>query len=602
MIFDYIQKQIEFVKKFFKSLDSKDRKKVITFFLLSIFNNFIDFILVFLTLILFENGSDLFSKIFFISITSIIYMVLKILHSRFRYHFTDLTYTFRYSQIYKIGNEILKTDFELLQSDTEQLKIEKAYFSIFSGGNKGLEFQLNEFLEGLSLTVVYILSVIVVFFFNPVYSVISILLFSISFFMISIYTKIKTKYKEFLDNNIATTNFLISQEIKKENILDTKYTRRLDKLLSKNYCLNNEYSDIFKKMTRKTLIFETVEQFLPWLGLLILLLVSKQYIDYKNSLSSIMVIIMLVNYLLNQTNRLFRTLRNVYENFESVENWSQYFKDKVYLKSSIINDKYLNTFLQKDINIRFDKIYYRAKDEGDYILSDISFKITDKDKIAIVGTNGSGKTTLVNIILGLLKPSSGDIYINNQKVKYEQYKAIAKYMFSILPQENSLFNLTISENISLSDNKNDLKIYEAIDKVGLSKKISDLTKGVDSELNSQEDNNGVEFSGGERRLLLLSRVVYFQRNFGIFDEATSALDPSKESMFYDLVKNKLQHVGMIFVSHKVGSTKFSDEILVLDKGNIVQRGKHEELITSEGIYRNMFVDEDEMEGIDENNQ
>lgn len=59
---------------------------------------------------------------------------------------------------------------------------------------------------------------------------------------------------------------------------------------------------------------------------------------------------------------------------------------------------------------------------------------------------------------------------------------------------------------------------------------------------------------------------------------------------------------MIFVSHKVGSTKFSDEILVLDKGNIVQRGKHEELITSEGIYRNMFVDEDEMEGIDENNQ
>ena len=184
MIFDYIQKQIEFVKKFFKSLEYKDRKKVITFFLLSIFNNFIDFILVFLTLILFENGSDLLSKIFFISITSIIYMVLKILHSRFRCHFTDLTYTFRYSQIYKIGNEILKTDFELLQSDTEQLKIEKAYFSIFSGGNKGLEFQLNELLEGLSLAVVYILSVIVVFFFNPVYSVISILLFSISFFMI----------------------------------------------------------------------------------------------------------------------------------------------------------------------------------------------------------------------------------------------------------------------------------------------------------------------------------------------------------------------------------------------------------------------------------
>lgn len=224
-------------------------------------------------------------------------------------------------------------------------------------------------------------------------------------------------------------------------------------------------------MTRKTLIFETIEQFLPWLGLLILLLlVSKQYIDYKNSLSSIMVIIMLVNYLLNQTNRLFRTLRNIYENFESIENWSQYFKDKVYLESSIINDEYLNTFLQKDINIRFDKIYYRSKDEGDYILSDISFNITDKDKIAIVGTNGSGKTTLVNIILGLLKPSSGDIYINNQKVKYEQYKAIAKHMFSILPQENSLFNLTISENISLSDNENDLKIYEAIDKVGLSKK------------------------------------------------------------------------------------------------------------------------------------
>lgn len=151
-------------------------------------------------------------------------------------------------------------------------------------------------------------------------------------------------------------------------------------------------TQIFLKMTRKTLIFETIEQFLPWLGLLILLLlVSKQYIDYKNSLSSIMVIIMLVNYLLNQTNRLFRTLRNIYENFESIENWSQYFKDKVYLESSIINDEYLNTFLQKDINIRFDKIYYRSKDEGDYILSDISFNITDKDKIAIVGTNGSEK-------------------------------------------------------------------------------------------------------------------------------------------------------------------------------------------------------------------
>lgn len=594
MISDYIQKQIEFVKIFFNFLEYKDRKKVITFFLLSIFNNFIDFILVFLTLILFEEDSDLFLKIFFVSVMSIVYIVVKILHSRYRSHFTDLTYSFRYSQIYRIGNGVLNTDFELLQSDTEQLKIEKAYFSIFSGGNKGLEFQLNELMEGLSLAVVYILSVFTVFFFNPVYSAILIILFSISFFVISIYTKIKAKYKVFLDDNIAKTNFLVSQEIKKENVLDIKYTRRLDKLLSKNYSLNKEYSDIFQKMTRETLVFETIEQFLPWIGLLILLLVFKENINYKISLSSIMVMIMLINFLLNQTNLLFRTIRNIYENFESIENWSKYFRDKDYQELSILDDEYINIFFQQDLNIRFDNICYRVKDEENYILSDISFEITDKDKIAIVGTNGSGKTTLVNIILGLLNPSSGDIFVNNQKVDYKQYKDVAKYLFSILPQENSLFNLTASENISLSENKNDLKIYDAIDKVGLLKKIIDLPEGIESEINCQVENNGVEFSGGEKRLLLLSRVVYFQRKIGIFDEATSALDPSKESMFYDLVKNKLEDVGMIFVSHKVGSTKFSDEILVLDKGNIVQRGKHEELIVIEGIYRNMFVD-DEME-------
>lgn len=597
---EYVRKQIDFVQSFFNTLESKDRKKIVIFFILSILNNFIDFLLVFFTIILFEKNTDLFVKLLTISIASILYLVLKIMHSIYRSYFTDLTYIFRYSQIYKIGNEILNTDFEVLQSDTEQLKIEKAYFSIFSGGNKGLEFQLNELLQGISLIIIYIFSIILVFFFNPIYSFISIILCSFSFFIISLYTKINAKYKKLLDDNIASTNHLIAQEIKKENILDIKYTRRIDKLLFKNNNLNQEYFDIFEQMIHKTIFLETIEQFLPWLGLIVFLLSFNYIVGIQTSLSSIMFVIMLINYLLNQTNVLFRTLRNIYENFESIENWSNYFSTKSYLNTYNFECDHLDNLPHQDFKIKFDKIYYRPRESQNYILSDISLEITSKNKIAIVGTNGAGKTTLVNILLGLLKPSSGEIYINNQKIEYEYYKVIAKHIFSILPQENSLFNMTIAENISFSEINKDFEIYEALEKVGLVSKINKIKRGINSEISSQGGESGVEFSGGEKRLLLLSRMIYFQRKIGIFDEATSALDPSKEGMFYDLVKNKLREMGMIFISHKVGNTKFSDEILVLDKGNIVQRGNHKELLATEGKYRNMFLDEDGMEKIDEN--
>jgi len=234
-------------------------------------------------------------------------------------------------------------------------------------------------------------------------------------------------------------------------------------------------------------------------------------------------------------------------------------------------------------NIEFKDVNF-AYDTGNQILSNINFNINKNETVAIVGKSGSGKSTIANLIPRFYNHTSGDILIDNIKVSDFSLKHL-RSSISIVNQSPSLFNDTISKNIAYGDSKIDVdKLKESAKLSGCLEFIEKLPEGFESEIG----DDGVLLSGGQRQRLAIARAFYKDSPIIILDEATSALDTESELIVQEALEKLITNRTTIVIAHRLSTIENATKIIVLDNGEIVETGNHEELIKNESIYHSLY--------------
>ena len=286
-----------------------------------------------------------------------------------------------------------------------------------------------------------------------------------------------------------------------------------------------------------------------------------------------------------------------YLDYLSQEDYQEKDVQKTHQMNKVQNNLQANEAQKIDITngfrITFEHAGYRypGNPESTFALDDISVDIRNGEKIAIVGANGAGKTTFVSLLVNLISCTSGRVLLNDIDINaYERGEL--KSFFGVVCQDYQIYPVSVRDNISINGSIADADIMDAIQEVGLAGRINDINLAIGKEINDK----GLVLSGGERQRLALARVVANNFPVVILDEPTSALDALTERNINHLILNALKDRGstLIFISHKLSTTKLVDRILVFDNGRIVEDGNHEELMEQGGLYSRMYREQSNM--------
>jgi ATP-binding cassette subfamily B protein len=215
--------------------------------------------------------------------------------------------------------------------------------------------------------------------------------------------------------------------------------------------------------------------------------------------------------------------------------------------------------------------------------------IKPRQKIALVGYNGAGKTTLTKIIMRLYDPTDGEVRYGENNIKDFKLKNYRDCFGSVF-QDFVLFATTVGENVVMNDvNESDTdNIKSSLDKSGFSDKLAELPQFINTEVFREFDPEGVYFSRGEEQKIAISRVFYKSCHIVILDEPSSALDPIVEYELNQKMMDAANKKTVIFISHRLSTTRNADKIYMLENGCIIEEGTHEELMKLNGKYSEMF--------------
>ena len=221
--------------------------------------------------------------------------------------------------------------------------------------------------------------------------------------------------------------------------------------------------------------------------------------------------------------------------------------------------------------------------ERDYVLNDICLKIPQNKVTAIVGASGSGKTTLVKLMLGFYEPNQGSIKIGNLSLKNVNPHFWRSITGSVL-QDGFIFSDSIARNIAIGDEVIDTqRLMRAADMANISDYIDNLPLGYNTQIGME--GNGM--SQGQRQRILIARAVYKNPDFIFLDEATNALDANNEKIILEKLNRFYKGKTVVIVAHRLSTVQNADNIVVLDRGRIVEEGNHQELTALKGVYYNL---------------
>jgi len=289
--------------------------------------------------------------------------------------------------------------------------------------------------------------------------------------------------------------------------------------------------------------------------------------------------------------KLVESITGISDNFVSLKMVSRYlsfFYDYMEIK----NKRYDGTIPteKRDDNvfeIEFRDVSFKYANSETWALRHVNQKITLGTKNAVVGKNGAGKTTFIKLLCRLYEPTEGQILLNGVDIRYYDNEEYAK-LFAIVFQDFNLFSFPLGENVSGSNEYDRERATKCLEDAGFGERLTKMEKGLDTPLYQYDDENGVEISGGEAQKIAIARSLYKDAPFVIMDEPTSALDPVAEFEIYQRFDQMVEGKTSIYISHRMSSCRFCDNIIVFDEGKIIEQGSHDKLMSNKGLYSELW--------------
>ena len=231
-------------------------------------------------------------------------------------------------------------------------------------------------------------------------------------------------------------------------------------------------------------------------------------------------------------------------------------------------------------HIRFEKVRFRYRMDASDVIRDMSFDIEENKIVGLVGRSGSGKSTISKLVQRLYIPQSGKISIDGMDLSLMN-PVLLRRQIGVVLQENFMFNGTVAENISIHCPGVSIdEIINAAKIAGAHDFIMELQEGYDTIIGEK----GVSLSGGQKQRVAIARAIINNPKILIFDEATSALDYESESIIQHNLKDICKGRTVLIIAHRLSTLQIADEIMVVDRGEIIERGSHEELMKNDGLY------------------
>jgi len=270
-----------------------------------------------------------------------------------------------------------------------------------------------------------------------------------------------------------------------------------------------------------------------------------------------------------------------------------YYLNKVFEFLDIPNEMYQGTLTvekrnDRDYEVEFRDVSFKYPNASEYALRHVNMKFKVGERLAVVGQNGSGKTTFIKLLCRLYDPTEGHILLNGidiRKYDYREYLSI----FSVVFQDFQLLALELGRNVAAGVNTDAGRARDCLEKAGLSEWLRKQRSGLDTKLYKDVYvEEGVEISGGEEQKIALARSMYRNAPFIILDEPTAALDPVSEYEVYTHFNDIITDCTAIYISHRLSSCRFCDEIAVFHQGRVIEQGTHEALLEKSGKYSELW--------------
>lgn len=343
--------------------------------------------------------------------------------------------------------------------------------------------------------------------------------------------------------------------------------------IAKKYAFSSAHMDFWRITFTFTVIFE---------GVLLYAIYRKQ-VTGSITLAQLTIMTSLMVAMTWILIRVFENILEVMKNAVFINNLRNFlsYEEKIPQdQDGIIPNKAFET-------LEFRNVSFSYQDEA--TIKNLSFVIKKDQTVALVGHNGAGKTTIIKLLLRLYDPTDGQIFYNGHDIREYNLKEYRE-LFATTFQDYQIFGMTIKENILMGRHyeKADELVKEALKKAGVYDKVMTLENGIDTMMTKEFDENGAVLSGGETQKIAVARTFVKEAPMKIFDEPSSALDPIAEFELFQNIMKEATGRTMLFISHRLSSVKNCDIVFMLEKGQLIEEGTHQELLKKNGKYAQMY--------------